>query len=221
VSSERPSEWKRLFRIARDLIDQANRDEEVIRHWTFGGGTAMMLQIGHRESRDVDIFLPDPQLLPFLNPETHDFAFELMPDAYKGDGSRFLKIAFSDIGEIDFIAAPDLTNNPTVEREVEGTPTLLETVPEIIAKKIFHRGASIKPRDIFDIAAAGIDCRDEVIAALALYPEKVTIALATMEKLNPQFIDGVIPALMIRDEYRELGRSCLQSAKELLEAARI
>ncbi|WP_457663786.1 hypothetical protein [Sinorhizobium medicae] len=28
-----------------------------------------MLQIDHRESFDVDIFLDDPQLLPYLNPK--------------------------------------------------------------------------------------------------------------------------------------------------------
>ena len=30
----------------------------------------------------------------------------------------------------------------------------METVGEIIAKKIHYRGASIKPRDIFDIAGS-------------------------------------------------------------------
>jgi hypothetical protein len=35
----------------------------------FGGGTAMMLQIDHRESHDVDIFLTDPQLLASLDPQ--------------------------------------------------------------------------------------------------------------------------------------------------------
>src|SRR5262249_800083 len=50
-------------------IRQANSQELVIDEWTFGGGTAMMPQINHRESRDIDIFLPDPQLLPFLDPQ--------------------------------------------------------------------------------------------------------------------------------------------------------
>lgn len=34
----------------------------------FGGGTAMTIQIGHRESHDIDIFLDDPQLLGFIDP---------------------------------------------------------------------------------------------------------------------------------------------------------
>lgn len=55
-------DWVRLFRIARSLIRQVNSEQVIIDHWTFGGGTAMMLQIDHRESYDIDIFLSDPQL---------------------------------------------------------------------------------------------------------------------------------------------------------------
>jgi len=43
---------------------------------------------------------------------------------------------------------------------------LLETIPEIIAKKIYYRGASITPRDIFDIAAAGEQHEASLIAEL-------------------------------------------------------
>jgi len=50
----------------------------------------MMLQIDHRESRDVDIFLQDAQQLPFLDPQKRDFEFEIQPAAYEGDGTRVL-----------------------------------------------------------------------------------------------------------------------------------
>lgn len=115
----------------------------------------MLLQIDHRESHDVDIFLPDPQFLSFLNPDVRHFEFELMPSDHSGDGSRFAKFFFKDIGEIDFIVAQSLTGNPTVARKIEGIEILLDTVPEIIAKRVVFRGGYIKPRDIFDIAAAG------------------------------------------------------------------
>jgi hypothetical protein len=49
------------------MIRQVSADQEIIDPWTFVGGTAMMVQIDHRESDDVDIFLPDPQSLPFLD----------------------------------------------------------------------------------------------------------------------------------------------------------
>jgi hypothetical protein len=58
------SRWDELFAIAYKLIDHVNRLHVLVTDWSFGGGTAMMLQINHRESHDVDIFLDDPQLLP-------------------------------------------------------------------------------------------------------------------------------------------------------------
>jgi hypothetical protein len=64
------SRWDELFTVACELIDQVNTPYKILDRWSFGGGTAMMLQIDHRESHDIDIFLNDPQLLPYLNPAT-------------------------------------------------------------------------------------------------------------------------------------------------------
>ncbi|MER8974019.1 MULTISPECIES: nucleotidyl transferase AbiEii/AbiGii toxin family protein [unclassified Mesorhizobium] len=70
VHSRRPSEWRRLFALAADLIDQLRKKAGGFEfEWSFGGGTAMMIQINHRESHDVDIFLDDPQLLGFIDQE--------------------------------------------------------------------------------------------------------------------------------------------------------
>ena len=127
--------WEKLFRMACSLIDQVNGEHKLIDRWTFGGGTAMMLQINHRDSHDVDIFLDDPQLLPFLDPAKRDFEFQIAPSAYQSDGTGSLKIAFDGIGEIDFIASANLTDQPTTMREVLGREVLVETIPEIITKK--------------------------------------------------------------------------------------
>jgi hypothetical protein len=156
-------DWAQLFRIACAVIRQANAEQAVITHWTFGGGTAMMLQIDHRESHDIDIFLPDPQLLPLLDPQKRDFKLEVAPTEYEGDGTRFLKLAFKDIGQIDFIVGSSMTSSPTIRRTIEGESVELENVPEIITKKIYHRGPSIRPRDIFDIAAAAEKHTDAII----------------------------------------------------------
>jgi hypothetical protein len=110
-SPGQPQNWARLFRIACALIRQVNSEQSVIDHWTFGGGTAMMLRIGHRESHDVDIFLSDPQLLSFLDPQKRDFQFEIRPADYQGDGASFQKIAFGDVGEIDFIVEHAMTSS--------------------------------------------------------------------------------------------------------------
>jgi hypothetical protein len=46
VHSRRPSEWRRLFAIAADLIDQLREKAGGYEfEWSFCGGTAMMIQI--------------------------------------------------------------------------------------------------------------------------------------------------------------------------------
>ena len=204
--------------MACDLIRQVNSKAPVIDRWTFGGGTALMLQIDHRESHDVDIFLQDPQVLAFLDPQKNDFKFEIVPSDYDGDGARFLKLAFEDIGEIDFIVSQPATANPTIQREIEGENILLETIPEIITKKVVHRGSSIRPRDIFDIAAAGENYADPIVAELRSYRGDVAQALEALERLNPEFVNKAIWQLEIRPRFSAIAKTAIDRAEQILRA---
>jgi hypothetical protein len=67
------------------------------------------------------------------------------------EDSNFVKLAFPE-GEIDFVAAPPLTSAPANAETLFGRRFLVETSSEIVAKKIWHRGAEITARDIFDFA---------------------------------------------------------------------
>jgi len=207
--------WAQLFRIAYDLIRQANLKQIVIDNWTLGGGTAMMLQIDHRESHDIDIFLNDPRQLPFLDPQKQDFEFEIRPDGYVGDGIRSLKLVFS-IGEIDFIVAGALTSSPTTQCEIEGEIVQLETIPEIVTKKVFYRGSNVMPRDVLDIAAAGERSADAIIEQLRVYKDEVTQTLAAMEKMNPIFVSDSIADLVVRAQYKELTNTALEKSRRYL-----
>jgi protein-disulfide isomerase-like protein with CxxC motif len=212
------ADWVRLFKIARALIRQVNSDQSIIDHWTLGGGTAMMLQINHRESNDVDIFLSDPQFLSFLDPQKRDFQFEIWPTASDGDGVSFQKLAFKDVGEIDFIIGRAMTSSPAIQAIIEGEATQLETIPEIIAKKIYYRGSSIKPRDIFDIAAAAEEHAESVIDALRAYRAEVQATLEVIDKLNPDFVNGAIAQLSIKDKFHPVAKTALKRSRELLQA---
>ena len=107
----------------------------------------MMIQIDHRESRDVDLFPDDPQLLSYVEAVVAEMQFALGEANYNGDGFGHLKIAFDGIGEIDFIVTDHITDVPTTNQGIEGRPVALETVPEIIAKKVLYRGSRVQPRD--------------------------------------------------------------------------
>ena len=92
----------------------------------------------------------------------------------------------------------------------------METTSEIIAKKIHYRGASIKPRDIFDIAAAAKHDRDPIVSALKAYKGDVTRTLLAIDRLNPDFVSATIAELAIKDQFKPIADTAINDAKELL-----
>lgn len=105
-----------------------------------------------------------------------------------------------------------------MQATVEGEIALLETIPEIIAKKIYHRGASIAPRDIFDIAAGSEKHAESIIKELGSYRDSVTRTLAAIDKLKPDFVSAVINQLSIKDPYKLIANVALEKTRELLRA---
>jgi hypothetical protein len=61
MNTPHPSRWAELFDQGMAIVDQANANGIAMNDWTFGGGTALMLQIGHRDSHDIDLFVSDAQ----------------------------------------------------------------------------------------------------------------------------------------------------------------
>lgn len=159
-----------------------------------------------------------PTRSSFLDPKLHDFEFESRPSDYRGDGAGFLKLAFEGIGEIDFIVGQSLTAPGVTKQTVEGEGVDLETVAEVITKKVHYRGASIKPRDIFDIAAASRTNRDAVVEALRTYKDDVARTLGTIERLNPDFVNITISELTIKDKFKAVADTALSDAVTLLRA---
>ena len=62
---ERAIRWAQLFRIACAMIRQVNSEQSIIDRWTFGGGSAMMVQIGHREAMTSISFCLTHSYFPF------------------------------------------------------------------------------------------------------------------------------------------------------------
>ena len=211
------SRWRDLLNEAFGILDHVNRDFDIVDTWSFGGGTAMMIQIDHRESHDVDLFLDDPQLLPYVEATVAERQFALGEATYNGDGTGHLKIAFKSIGEIDFIVTGHVTDAPTTFQEIEGRQVALETVPEIIAKKVRYRGSRIQPRDIFDIAAA-VEAgeTDAIVSALATIPGYVAGTIDRIEKQPPDYVSTSISQLALREKNKHLIDTAYDIALNLL-----
>lgn len=221
MAAGRPSEWPVLFDLAVAILDHFQKVHGFAPAWSLGGGTALMLQIDHRESHDIDLFLDDPQILPFLNPETQDIVLERRPDRYDTDGIGVLKLAYMDLGEIDFICVSSIVDEPARLSDVRGRTIALETPAEIIAKKVFFRGRNFQPRDMFDLAAVAKQYgRDYVVGALRQCGlERCRTALGTIEKAVPAAVAAINAQLMARDTTRHLAGSAQEISRELIERA--
>jgi len=142
--------WKLLLQEALKIIDDLEAKGGISKpFWTFGGGTVLMLRYGHRLSKDIDIFVPDPQYLGYVSPRLSDVAAEVATDYVEAAG--YVKLIRPE-GEIDFVAASNLTDLPfeiwnLLDREIK-----VETSAEIVAKKLWHRGHTATARDLFDLA---------------------------------------------------------------------
>lgn len=143
--------WRALLPRALILIDEIRTHGGISDpFWTLGGGTVLMFRHRHRLSKDIDIFVPDPQFLGFVTPRLNDVAASLTAE-YTELPSAWVKLQFEE-GEVDFVASPNLLDDAWETWVIDGREIRVETSAEIIAKKMFHRGDRVTARDLFDLA---------------------------------------------------------------------
>ena len=141
--------WQHLFEHAMRLM--SHLESQVANPgWSFGGGTVLMLRIGHRQSRDIDLFIPDPQMLGYLSPRLSEVAEAITTD-YE-ENAEFIKL-YLPHGEIDVVVGKALTAAPFDLVSHGGRDIRVETSAEILAKKLWHRGDRGAARDLFDLCA--------------------------------------------------------------------
>jgi predicted nucleotidyltransferase component of viral defense system len=138
-----------LLSQALRLIDEVAAHGRAEPFWTFGGGTVLMLRYLHRHSKDIDIFVPDPQYLGHVTPRLSDVADDIAADYVEGAG--YVKLIAPE-GEIDFVASRNLTPHPFEEWAMLGRTIRVETAVEVVAKKLWHRGEQATARDLFDLS---------------------------------------------------------------------
>ena len=130
-----PGAWEALFPRALTLIDEIRTYGGIADpFWTLGGGTVLMFRYRHRLSKDIDIFVPDPQYLGYVSPRLSDVAAGLTED-YTEQPDAFVKLQFEE-GEVDFVAAPNLLDRAWEIWDIQGHAVKVETAAEVIAKKI-------------------------------------------------------------------------------------
>ena len=180
----KPGPWAALFASALTLTDHL---ATVIRNpvWTFGGGTVIMLRLDHRYSRDIDLFVPDPQYLGHVTPRLSEVAENLTTEYV--EAAEYIKLLLP-AGEIDVVVGEPLTGEPWEVVEYRGRRILVETNAEIVAKKMYYRGNQAKARDLFDLCAVA-DLDPDAIDIAAPFFAKHGDAFIAQLKANAGYIE--------------------------------
>lgn len=211
VDFTRPGPWTELFPRALALMGHLERQTRKPM-WTFGGGTVLMLRIGHRQSKDIDLFVPDPQYLGYVNPRLSDAAESVTTD-YE-ENAEYIKL-FLPAGEIDIVVGQALTDRPFDVVQYAGRELRVETCAEIVAKKMWHRGDRAKARDLFDICAvASAEPEALVLAAPFMTRHGATFLQVLRERANVLRVDfDQIDSIGNRPSFDE----CLVIAESIIE----
>ena len=150
-----------------------------------GGGTALALRWGHRQSTDLDFFV-DPGDYGRAHARVRELAEEL-----EARGVRDVTVGpdpgvLCEVGgrtEVTLFPAYPVTSRPLSSDTVEGSRVRLESSAEILAKKLVWRvgspevGSGVRrtalARDVYDLAYASRHRRAEFEAAVAGVPLNV------------------------------------------------
>lgn len=211
MAQERIKIWETLFQRALVLIDSTQGLGPALTNWSFGGGTVLMRRHFHRFSKDIDIFIPDPQWLGYLTPRLNGTAEKLTTDYVEAGES--LKLRFPE-GEIDFVASQPLTENPTVLEALFGRDVQVETSAEIVAKKIWHRGDRFTARDIFDLATVAEKEPGSLLAIQPILQGRRDVVLARIAAQDTALREA-FDALEVIDYQRSFDE-CVAIVKKVL-----
>ena len=124
--------------------------------WSFGGGTALAIyHFKHRISFDIDIFINDVQYFTYLSPKWFIDETKIFKSNYAESATNIKLTTQNDI-KVDFIVSPNLSNvKPFKDSKLDlGFDFYVDSIEEIISKKIRYRKEQNLARDIFDIAFA-------------------------------------------------------------------
>lgn len=208
---DRPGVWTELFAHTLTLMEHLERQLHQPL-WTFGGGTVLMLRLGHRQSKDIDLFVPVPQYLGYLNPRLSDVAEQVSTD-YE-ENAEFIKL-FLPAGEIDIVVGSALTERPFELASYAGRDIKFETCAEIIAKKMWHRGNQAKARDLFDLCAVAHAEPEAIELASPFFSQHGAAFLQRLHE-RAEFVEAEFNAIDVLGFQRPFAQ-CLAQARSIIQ----
>jgi len=140
-----------------------NQDHSTIR---FGGGTALALYyFQHRLSFDIDLFVTDVQILNYLSPKHWiDETNKFNTSKYIDLSNHIRVLEKKNNIKVDVLASQYASYDYLCDnsKEIFCSDVYVESIEDIIAKKIVYKRNDNLTRDIIDIAIA-IKLKDSIL----------------------------------------------------------
>ncbi|KYJ85575.1 nucleotidyl transferase AbiEii/AbiGii toxin family protein [Sulfurovum riftiae] len=148
---------KEMLRAALQLLEE----KDLLTHAALGGGTALSAYYwGHRYSTDIDMFIHSKENIAKAlrqNQWSSDFLKRIQALGYTNgykSNPIYTEIAIDNACKIQYFSVVDRTKEPYTKMKLWDMDVAIESIEEIIAKKIYFRASVGNARDLFDIALA-------------------------------------------------------------------
>jgi len=132
-----------------------NQDHSTIR---FGGGTALAIYyFQHRLSFDIDLFVTDVQILNYLSPKHWiDETNKFNTSKYVDLSNHIRVLEKKNNIKVDVLVSQSTSSDYLLDnsKDIFCSDVYVESIEDIIAKKIVYRRNDNLTRDIIDIAIA-------------------------------------------------------------------
>ena len=218
------SKQKAMLEATLLLLEENNLSEVS----TLGGGTALASYYwNHRYSTDIDIFIYDEEDKKHLLKESNwseKVKTSMKSIGYNGNFRNhpiYSEIIIDEDCKIQVFDVVKKSHNPYQEVNLWGHKLLIDTVEEIIAKKIYYRANKGNSRDLFDIAIAFYK-EPDILTKTLLKKDKVITLFETVSNIyNNQPLKDLyleeIQQMNLNSEYEFLANNTIEYLYKLLE----
>ena len=180
---------KEMLAVTLDLLSQNN----LLEISSLGGGTALAaFYFNHRYSTDIDIFIyAKENKTHFLKPSNWNIEIiEKMKNiGFSGNfrhNDIYTEIVITQDSKIQFFDVIKKSKKPFQKLNLWGFELNIDSIEEIIAKKIYYRGNIGNSRDLFDMAIA-IHNDPTIFTKMILKKEKIIALYKTVLNISNNF----------------------------------
>ncbi|GAA7507953.1 nucleotidyl transferase AbiEii/AbiGii toxin family protein [Helicobacter pylori] len=188
----------------------------------FGGGTALsMYYFQHRLSFDIDLFVNDAQYLGFFSPKLWIDDRAHFDSARYIDQHNHIGITNKDNIKIDILI--DYASNEGYiddSKKIFAFDIYIESLENIIAKKITFRKTDNKTRDIFDIAVAlhnDSNLFDKLLNAQKISKQDLLTLQNSLQELNKEKYNSQIKIVKPTQEYSHIALNAYEILTEKID----